>query len=119
MLALELRGHQPKIVIPGWSEGPDLRCAIAHRGISRFSDVQLHIVVRCSASPRNDGNQLTKHRQRDHIIGMPDAALEHGVLELELETARRSDAALGGKRAAEHDAAVRQSLAAKAARNEV
>src|ERR1022692_493631 len=23
-------------VIPGWSEGPDLRCAIAHRGISRF-----------------------------------------------------------------------------------
>ncbi len=24
------------IVIPGWSEGPDLRCAIAHRGISRF-----------------------------------------------------------------------------------
>src|ERR1700721_3642203 len=23
-------------------------------GISRFSDVQLHIVVRCSASPRND-----------------------------------------------------------------
>jgi len=24
-------------------------------GISRFSDVQLHIVVRCFASPRNDG----------------------------------------------------------------
>src|SRR5271154_4895539 len=24
-------------------------------GISRFSDVQLHIVVRCCASPRNDG----------------------------------------------------------------
>jgi putative endonuclease len=23
-------------VIPGWSEGPDLRCAIAHREISRF-----------------------------------------------------------------------------------
>src|SRR5258705_3497321 len=23
-------------VIPGWSERPDLRCAIAHRGISRF-----------------------------------------------------------------------------------
>src|ERR1700756_522423 len=35
-------------VIPGWSEGPDLRCAIAHRGISRFR-------VRCFASPRNDG----------------------------------------------------------------
>src|SRR5258706_577492 len=24
------------VVIPGWSEGPDHRCAIAHRGISRF-----------------------------------------------------------------------------------
>src|SRR5712672_947854 len=35
----------------------DLRCAIAHRGISRFSDVQLHIVVRCFASPRNDGRE--------------------------------------------------------------
>ena len=23
-------------VIPGWSEGPDLRCAIAHQGSSRF-----------------------------------------------------------------------------------
>jgi hypothetical protein len=38
----------PASVIPGWSEGPDLRCAIAHRGISRFR-------VRCCASPRNDG----------------------------------------------------------------
>src|SRR5687768_11814091 len=36
-------------VIPGWSEGPDRRCAIAHRGISRFR-------VRCCASPRNDNN---------------------------------------------------------------
>src|SRR3954463_11441457 len=26
----------PSIVNPGWSEGPDLRSAIAHRGISRF-----------------------------------------------------------------------------------
>src|SRR6478609_3762450 len=25
------------------------------RGISRFSDVELHILVRCCASPRNDG----------------------------------------------------------------
>src|SRR5450631_4501558 len=62
----------PDTVIPGWSQrvgalrrpmtgsGPDLRCAIAHRGISRFR-------VRCGAchraalradplaSPRNDG----------------------------------------------------------------
>src|SRR4029453_13525377 len=37
-----------KGVVPGWSAGPDLRCAIAHRGTSRFR-------VRCFASPRNDG----------------------------------------------------------------
>jgi hypothetical protein len=54
------RGSNPESVIPGWSQrvgalrrpmtgsGPDLRCAIAHRGISRFR-------VRCFASPRNDG----------------------------------------------------------------
>jgi hypothetical protein len=32
-------------VIPGWCEAPDLRCAIAHRGISRFR-------VRCFTSHR-------------------------------------------------------------------
>src|SRR6267142_1935043 len=42
------RRSNPDSVIPGWSAGPDLRCAIAHRGISRFR-------VRCFASPRNDG----------------------------------------------------------------
>src|SRR4030095_14607183 len=45
-------GDDVEVVIPGWSEGPDLRCASAHRGISRFR-------VRCCASPRNDG---TKHQ---------------------------------------------------------
>ena len=30
-------------VIPGWSEGPDLRGAITPRGISRFPDAQLRI----------------------------------------------------------------------------
>jgi hypothetical protein len=40
-------------VIPGWSEGPDLRCAIAHREISRFRD-------RCYASRRNDGLQIIR-----------------------------------------------------------
>src|SRR4051812_42897809 len=30
---------------------PDLRCAIAHRGISRFSDVQVHIIVRAARAP--------------------------------------------------------------------
>src|SRR5437764_11879286 len=49
-------------VIPGWSEGPDLRCAIAHRGISRFSDAQLRIVVRCFASPRNDKGLIAVSR---------------------------------------------------------
>jgi hypothetical protein len=36
-------------------------------GISRFSDVQLHIVVRCFASPRNDSGLLRRgacHRAR-------------------------------------------------------
>jgi hypothetical protein len=45
-------------VIPGWCAASDRRCAIAHRGISRFSDVQLHIIVRCSASPRNDSSWI-------------------------------------------------------------
>jgi hypothetical protein len=39
---------------PSFRDGalaPDLRCAIAHRGISRFR-------VRCFASPRNDGLRL-------------------------------------------------------------
>src|ERR1700730_18015684 len=35
----------PDTVITGWSAGPDLRCAIAHRGISRFR-------VRCGACHR-------------------------------------------------------------------
>src|SRR5439155_12563927 len=43
-----IRIRSNSVVVPGWSEGPDLRCAIAHRGISRFR-------VRCFASPRNDG----------------------------------------------------------------
>src|SRR5258705_11551609 len=43
-----VKRSNPPFVIPGWYEGPDLRCAIAHRGISRFR-------ARCFASPRNDG----------------------------------------------------------------
>src|SRR3984893_15265431 len=39
--------RNPSFVIPGWSEGPDRRRAIARRGISRFR-------VGCFASPRND-----------------------------------------------------------------
>ncbi len=48
------------VVIPGWSEGPDVRCAIAHRGISRFRARcgACHRAALCAdplASPRNDG----------------------------------------------------------------
>ena len=35
-LKIESACGEAHAVIPGWSEGPDLRCAIAHRGISRF-----------------------------------------------------------------------------------
>jgi hypothetical protein len=35
MLLIQFSKSQDvRAVIPGWSEGPDLRCAIAHRGIS-------------------------------------------------------------------------------------
>src|SRR3984957_20462879 len=56
---------------------------------------------------------LTQHRQIDYIIAVPNAALEHGVFEFELESARRADAADGGEGAAEHGAAIRESLARK------
>src|SRR5665811_1688198 len=62
---------------------------------------------------------LAQHRQHDHIIAVADAALEDGIFELVFEAAGRADAALGGKSAAEHRATVGQSLAAKAALNEV
>src|SRR5712691_12728001 len=47
-------------VIPGWSEGPDLRCAIAHRGISRFR-------VRRVASPLNDDLNGETHYHGCHL----------------------------------------------------
>src|SRR5436190_5468553 len=43
--------------LPSFRDGalaPDHRCAIAHRGISRFR-------VRCLASPRNDGAKLRRY----------------------------------------------------------
>ena len=46
-----LARNDGEIYPPSFRDGapaPDLRCAIAHRGISRFR-------VRCFASPRNDG----------------------------------------------------------------
>src|SRR5258706_9647107 len=49
------------LVIPGAIKDANLRCAIAHRGISRFR-------VRCFASPRNDDLGLLRrgvyHRAR-------------------------------------------------------
>src|ERR671934_1596157 len=68
-------------VIPGWSEGPDLRCAIAHRGISRFSGAQLRTIVRCFASPRNDGRALPPRldpgpQPVDHTLGRRIAGLD-------------------------------------------
>src|SRR6185312_12856393 len=51
-------------VILGWSEGPDHRCAIAHRGISRFR-------VRCFASPRNDGASESRRLRRTELPGFP------------------------------------------------
>src|SRR5579872_4741952 len=47
-------------------------------------------------------------RQRDDVVGVADDALQYGILELELEAIGRTNAALGGKGAAEHRAAVRQ-----------
>ena len=42
-------------VIPGRVKDADHRCAIAHRGISRFR-------VRCFASPRNDESRMVLAR---------------------------------------------------------
>src|SRR5712664_3056051 len=48
------------------------------------------------------------HRQRNHIISMPDGALQHGVFEFVFEPSGGTDAALGGEGAAEHRASIRQ-----------
>jgi len=50
---------------------------------------------------------------------MTDLPLQHGVLQFELEPAGRADAALGGKGAAEHGAAVGQAFSAEAAVDEI
>ena len=42
---------------------------IAHRGISRFSDVQLHIVVRANARPG-----MTTYKDKHYVL--PPAAAE-------------------------------------------
>src|SRR5882762_11147103 len=63
------RGFPPKAaravfvlaVIPGWSEGPDLRCAM-HIGESRDAGFD------ADASPRNDGNNIEIHNDSLHYI---------------------------------------------------
>src|SRR5882724_11637309 len=62
--------------------------------------------------------ELTQHRQLDHIIGVANAALENGVHQFKVEAARRANAALGRKSAAEHGAAVRQPSASETTINE-
>src|SRR5260370_41569367 len=72
-------------------------------------------------APRNDGGGITNsppHRQLDPFIGMPDGALENRVLKFKLKAARRADAAFGGKRAAEHGAAIREPSTSETAVNE-
>src|SRR5712672_3044618 len=54
---------------------------------------------------------LPPHRQHYHVVGVAEAALQHGILQLIFEPAGGTDAALGGKGAAEHRATVRQPLA--------
>ena len=51
--------HLVSCVIPGWPKGPDLRCAIAHRGISMWvkrKPIFGFRVHRC-AMPRNDAEK--------------------------------------------------------------
>src|SRR4051794_35602796 len=68
-------------------QAQDLRSAIAHRGISRFSDAQLRIMVRCGAchragqrpdplaSPRNDGVLLTPAPSKTGILSFLESEL--------------------------------------------
>src|ERR1700704_6174489 len=49
---------------------------------------------------------------------MPNAALQHGVLEFEFKAAGGADTTLGRKSAAEHGATIRQSLNPEAALNQ-
>jgi hypothetical protein len=60
---------------------------------------------RC-ARPGTTSLRLADHRQGLDVIAVADLALQHGVLDLEVETIGRADAALGGKGAAKHRGAV-------------
>src|SRR6202790_1723299 len=84
-----------RAVIPGW-------CVSIRPGISRFSDVQLHIIARCGAchraalcaeplaSPRNDGlNSLPLVFRPARPFRMADDPLDYLVLlEKRVERAR-------------------------------
>src|SRR5215207_9622320 len=69
-------------VMPGWSEGPDLRCAIAQRGISRFR-------VRATRAPER---LLLKSPRRllDILFGEEDVlGVGHDILGLPPRKRRR------------------------------
>src|SRR5258705_8674376 len=66
-------------VIPGWSEGPDRRCAIAHRGISRFRVRAIARPGMTSKSPQHrfptldhrDASRLHLGFERNNIAVLP------------------------------------------------
>src|ERR1700694_6184712 len=65
------------------------------------------------------GRRSAPHRQLDHIISMPDAALENGVLKFEFKAAGGPDTALRRKRAAEHGATIGQFSTFEAPRDQL
>src|SRR5437773_473135 len=86
----EMRQHPPGgvrvllslSVIPG--REANLRCAIAHRGISRFSGAQLRTIVQRCALLRNDGTGASRSTQGS------DLAMVRGIAAaVEIDCARR------------------------------
>src|SRR5262249_35518157 len=68
-----------------------------------------------AATPPDFRTNLSPHRHGAHVIGVADPALAHGVFEFIFEAVGGTDAALGGKGAAEHGAAIRKLAVRKAA----
>src|SRR5205085_7682295 len=95
-------------VIPEWSEGPYLICAIAHRGISRFRHsgmVQRTISgissfrVRCFAPPRNDepfALLCTPDSSHIRCHGEQSRSSEKARQDPEIQGAKLQDAKLQG-----------------------
>src|SRR4051812_28548182 len=97
----------------------DMRCA------TRFpkAELALPLHLRAASTSSTPAAQarpvpLAQHRKHDHVVPMPDAAVENGILKLKFETAGRANTSLGGKCPAEHRAAIRQSCIAEATLDE-